>query len=202
MKRKSNILWYNDPRILIEEMHEYFPANNLSKVKKINAIARFALYYTILIILLGMSNMWLSLSIFLLILSIFLGITEPFEGVLPIDVKNTYCQHPTKDNPYMNYTLGDQIANPERKEACKYEDVKKEIDSVYKSTLFADKFDIWGKKISDRNFYIMPNTQSVNDQTGFAQWCYDMNNECKETGNQCFIDRNPETHKGRLVKLN
>jgi hypothetical protein len=199
-KKNSNELWYDNPTILIESMHDYFPANHLSQVEKINALARFAIYYAIIIILGGFNTQWLSISIVLLLVSFFLGISEPFEGLIPDN--NETCQHPTKNNPFMNYTLGDQIANPKRKEACDYKDVKVEVDKAYKSHLFADKFDVFGAKISDRNFYIMPNTKSINKQTEFAEWCYDMKNECKETGTSCHVLRDPETHKGRLVKIN
>ena len=58
----------------------------------------------------------------------------------------------------------------------------------FRSSIFIDHNDIWGKYISDRNFYIMPNTDIVNNQVEFANWCYSMNNsgKCKILGNDCL----------------
>ena len=43
-------LWYKNPIVLISNMDEFFPTNDLSKINKINAIVRFASYYSIIII--------------------------------------------------------------------------------------------------------------------------------------------------------
>ena len=42
-------LWYNNPVILFEDMNEFFPTNDLNRIQKVNAIARLAIYYLILI---------------------------------------------------------------------------------------------------------------------------------------------------------
>jgi len=198
-EKKSKILWYDNPTLLLENMNNYYPHNHLSRIEKINSLARLGIYITIIILIGGFNSKLLSIPILILLLSLFLGKTENFES---IDDPDKVCQHPTENNPFMNYTLGDQLTKPNRKSACKYDDVKDQISKNFKSKIVADQFDLWGNKITDRMFYTMPNTKSVNDQTEFAKWCFDLDNSCKETGNKCFIERDPETHKGRLVKLN
>ena len=86
-------LWYNNPSILMEDLRIFVPTNDLSREDKINAIARFAIYYTFLILLFGLDNKWLSVSVILLIISYCLGYYENFE-----EVKKTTgnCVMPTK----------------------------------------------------------------------------------------------------------
>ena len=45
--------WYNNPKILIEKKHlfEIFPVKEYDMVRKLNAIMRFSLYYTIIVYL-------------------------------------------------------------------------------------------------------------------------------------------------------
>ena len=60
---------------------------------------------------------------------------------------------------------------------------------------------MWGKFISDRNYYTMPNTEIVNDQTGFAKWCFGNSGECKSFGTNCLKQRDPTYHRGRFTTL-
>jgi hypothetical protein len=64
---------------------------------------------------------------------------------------------------------------------------------------------MWGQLINDRNYYTSPNIEIVNDQTGFAQWCF-TNNEgsgkCKSYGSDCLKDRDVRFHRGRISTNN
>lgn len=193
-------LWYHNPKILLENVDQFFPNKKLNRVEKINSLARFSIYYSILLILLGQDTKWLSVSIIILLISTFLGTTEKFISINDkSDPKN--CTKPTHENPFMNYTLGDLIENPNRPRACKYEDSKNNIRKEFRSHLYSDSSDIWGKFISDRNYYTMPNTDIVNDQTGFAQWCFGNSGECKTTGQNCLKQRDPTYHRGRMTTI-
>ena len=93
----------------------------------------------------------------------------------------------------MNYTIGDAISNPNRLPGCKYDDVKKEVKQKFRSGLYSDITNIWGKQISDINFYTMPNSNIINNSIGFANWCYSNNNKsgkCKIDGTDCKIKDN------------
>jgi len=197
-------LWYKNPLVLINNMDEFFPTNDLSKPNKINAIARFSLYYSIIIIICRLDSKWLSISLLLLLISLFLGSTELFADDI-LDKKDKVCFHPKPNNPFMNFTLYDNMLNPNRKEACNYENVKQDIRNAYKSRLNADELDIWGHNITDRNFYTMPSTTIVNDQNKFAEWTYKSTYEnggnCKELGESCLLAIDPRYQKGRIVKV-
>jgi hypothetical protein len=196
-----SILWYQNPTILLNNLNQIFPSKNLSKVEKINSLARLSIYSFIFIIVSKQDTKYLSISIIILLISLFLDATEKFKSV-DEDFKEVECQKPTKNNPFMNFTFGDLLVNKNRNSACKYEDVKKDIRKQFRSHVHTDISDIWGKYISDRNFYTMPNTDIVNDQTGFALWLFGNSGECKTTGNNCLKQRDPIYHRGRLTDIN
>lgn len=192
-------LWYEDPKILLKNLDEFFPNNDLSKEHKINALARFAIYFTILIVCFGENLNWLILSLVILIASYYFDTTEKFSS-LNINMDKV-CYQPTKNNPFMNYTISDLMDNPNRLPACEYETSKDKMRKEFRSHLFSDSSDIWGRYISDRNFYTNPNTNIVNDQTGFAEWCFGNSGECKTTGNNCLKVRDPVVHRGRITNI-
>lgn len=160
-------LWYNNLYILLEN-----PFNNsyLNRIDTINSLARFGIYSFIIIIILKLNYKMLSISVIVIIISLFLAVTENFES-------DDKCTKPTIDNPFMNYTIGDLISNPDRPKACSYDKVKKNIKKNFTNNIYSDNSELWGKFISDRNFYTMPNTDIVNNQIGFALWCYGNENK-------------------------
>jgi hypothetical protein len=186
-------LWYNNPKVLMENMQEFFPTNDLTREQKINAIARFSLYYTILVIVFQQDTKWLSISVLLLVISFCLGYYEKFEEIKKTD----YCTKPTKNNPFMNFTIADLTDNPNRPPACPYDDVKDDIKNEFSKSVLTDPADLWGKDISQRNFFTMPWTTATNDQTGLAQWLYGNSGECKNLGKNCDKNRDNRYHQSR-----
>lgn len=180
-------LWYRNPSVLLRDIYQFFPNKNLSSVEKINSLARFAVYYFILTIIFNKNSEWWSLSVVILLVSLFLGTTEHFKSNDNMERSpDTKCTKPTNNNPFMNYTVGDLIDSNNREPACRYDDVKKEMRKEFRKKVYADPNDMWGKFISDRQFYIMPNTNIVNDQTGFAEACFGKSGMCKSTGTDCL----------------
>lgn len=186
-------LWYNNPLILLNDLYQFFPNNDLNKEQKINAIARFAIFYSILILIFKQDMKWLSVSIVLLIISFSLGVYENFESTNKLQT----CVKPTKNNPFMNYVIGDDV---DRQPACEYEDVKNEMRSEFKKDIVPDPADLWGTNISDRNFFTMPWTQIVNNQTGFANWLYGNSGKCKNEGIDCDKNRDNRYHQSRYYR--
>ena len=182
-------LWFNNPKILLTNLDEFFPDKNLQYNNKINSLIRFSIYYSLLIIVFNYDLKYLYLSLLIIIISLILSYYN-IENFLD-------CKKPSVNNPFMNYTLSDLINNNNNK-ACKYDDVKNEIKQAFRKDLFTDSSDIWGKYISDRNFYTMPNTDIINKQTEFAEWLYGDNGKCKING-ECLKNRDPKYHHGRIV---
>lgn len=186
-------MWYKNPYILLKNYQDFFPKNEMNDIQKLNAIARLAIYYGILIAVFGLDTKWISISLCLLILTYVLAKTEHFTKL-----QNEQCTRPTKDNPFMNFTVGDLINNPQRTEACKNEDVVDETKKMFRSNnMFLDTNDLWGQNINDRNFYTMPSTQIVNNQKGFGNFVFGDFGKCKSEGKDCLKHRDNRFHRGR-----
>lgn len=107
------------------------------------------------------------------------------------------CKLPSIDNPFGNVMITD-IGNPKFKKACdSYNNnmVKRDIKKDFEDGLYMDVNDIYSKKNSQRQFYTMPNTDIVNDQGGFAKWCYMTPPTCKE-GNSLQCSANLSNFTG------
>jgi hypothetical protein len=187
-------VWYNNPGILFENLGEFFPTNDLDRIGKINAIARLAIYYMISITLFGLNSQWYSVSIVLLIISYFLGYYENFEEVKKTELK---CTNPSKNNPFMNFTIGDYMNDVNRPAACSYDKVKNKMREEFRKDIITDPADLWGTNISDRQFFTMPWTTVVNNQSGLGKWLYGHSGECKNLGLNCDKNRDNRYHQSR-----
>ena len=58
----KKILWYENPSILLNDMNVFIPTNDLSQIQKINALARFAIYYSIAIVIFKLDSKWFSVA--------------------------------------------------------------------------------------------------------------------------------------------
>ena len=172
-------IWYEDPKVLFNNYEEFFPNNSLSNEEKANAIVRFAIYYFLIILIFNLDYKWLAVSIILIMISYCLGYYENFSQT------TEKCTKPTKDNPFMNFMLFDNPDKPEACDACNYDDVKEDMRKEFKKDIIPDPADLWGRNISDRNFFTMPWTKIVNEQTEFAKWTYGNGGECKNLGLNC-----------------
>ncbi len=186
--QNNNILWYENPAILLKNLNQFYPDKKLEYSERINSIARLSIYLIIIINIFSLHKIWYIIPLGLLIYSYFIiNVNDDQEELFEYS-------KPTLNNPFMNYTLGQ---TPPIKTACPYEDCKTDIRKKFRSTLNIDSRDIWGRNITDRNFYTMPS--NINNQVHFAKWCYNAINsgECKTFGSNCIKYRNPKYHVGR-----
>lgn len=178
-------LWYNDVSILYKDNKylDFWPYYGQSYNQRINALCRFIIFCGIAI---SISNNNTNGIIGTLVLLIFVyfsidkrksehctNLQEYFESNTKDDGK---CQLPTKDNPFSNYLIGDNI---DRKQACPYGDVKTDIKDKFNEDLYKSVWDVFDKENSQRQFYTMPNTEVCNEQTKYAEWLY--GNKFKKT---------------------
>jgi len=192
------IFWLDNPYILIEKKEEFYPNKDMSIEEKANALARFAIYYALIIMLSGLDMKWLSISVILIILSLFLGKTEFFKS----DVNK--CTEPTLDNPYMNFIAGDLMINPNKPPACDITDktVREKQLKLFRTNKntgkeIVDYNNLYGTTINDRSFYTMPSTTLVNDQNGFANFLFGDFGKCKSEGKDCLKHRDNRFHRSR-----
>ena len=189
--------WFNNLSILYHNINEFYPKKNFNKIEKINSIARFAIYYGIIIIILNLDSKYLSLSFCLLLLSYFLGSIDKFEDLINKENNIEKCSKPTENNPFINFTIADQILNPDKPEACTIDSIRDEQLKLFRKNSYPDSNDIYGKIISDRNFYTMPSTTIINNQEGFLNFLYGDFGRCKSEGKDCLKHRDNKFHRSR-----
>jgi len=188
--------WLNDINILFQNYKDFYPKKNMNQIEKANSLMRLAIYYSIFIIIFNLDSSWLTISFLLIGISLFIGKTENFIS------ESNKCVLPTKDNPYMNFTLGDHINNPQRHKACELDDkTRAEELKFFRQNINGDstinRFNLYSKNNNDRNFYTMPSTTLINDQTGFANFLFGDFGRCKSEGKDCLKHSDTRFHKGR-----
>lgn len=187
------MFWLNNPKILLES-DKIFPYNEMSYHDKLNSIARFSLVYLIIIYLLGGDLTWMSFSVTLLILTIILNKNnETFE--------NSDCFKITKENPYGNFTMGDYYGNVNKESVCptSLNETEDKIKDSFNGILPED---LYQKNINCRDFYTLPVTKVVNDQSKFAKFLLGKSGECKHDGNNCLKNEDVKFHRGRFFNGN
>lgn len=193
--------WYNNPKILIEKKHlfEIFPVKEYDMVRKLNAIMRFSLYYTIIVYLYNRNTNILAIPLIVGLVTYFIfknnssiqkeaDLNKLKNDVpIPVDVStqphNVGCQLPTKDNPFMNTPYFDIAADKEPPKSCTSYDnkgVQRKIEKEFDKGLYKNYTDIFGKENSQRQFFSVPYREGVPDQSAFAHWLYRTTDTCKE----------------------
>jgi hypothetical protein len=251
---KTDPFWANDIKILFQanRLGEILPMNNMSTTKKLNAILRCSVYFSV-IHYLAMKNsniLFIPVCVSIFQYVFYINNTEKskynklgdviekmgnkllgkskndknkqndnplFESSIYNDnnwsnndlsnlqdtenIRDDYedndCKLPSVDNPFGNVMLGD-IGNSKFKKACSsYNNnmVKRDMKRDFEDGLFLDANDMYSKHNSQRQFYTMPNTGIVNDQGGFAKWCYMTPPTCKE-GNAMQCSANLSNSNG------
>ena len=97
------------------------------------------------------------------------------------------CTYPTKDNPFMNVNIFEQLDNPTRPEGCDITDpyVMEDIEEKFGTDLFKDVSDIFGKQQSQRQYHKMPSTTIPNDREAFNNFLHGDMRSCKENRYDC-----------------
>ena len=190
-------LWTENVKILFrnDRLKEFWPCERYSLNENINAVTRFCLYAGVMMSTAKNDYIYvLGALICVIILALFV---KPYmKETNPHVVRSTNpkyfkmteekCQKPTKSNPFANALVTDTIDNPEKLQACPYDEVKTEINDAFMQGFVHDPYDIYNKKHGQRQFYSTANTQIPNDQAKFAQWLYgNANATCKENGVMC-----------------
>jgi len=199
--------WADDPNILFKNMHEIFPTKEMTFERKLNALTRIIILLSLLGFVIS-DKTRIFIIFIICILFIYLihyyrtcgkeSFTNPVDEIVDEYNINTndVFDEPTSSNPFSNVLVSDYELNPEKKPAppIDNEDVNKKILAESKKMvqeLNPDQPDISEKLFKDlgeqyifeqslRPFHSNPNTQTVNDQGAFAEFCYGGMVSCKE----------------------
>lgn len=178
--------WFKNPKILFNEsrLKEFFPIKQMTDIEKLNALVRLSIYLGILLTIVMKNYMYLYIIIITGLFTILLYENKKEDFGVLSDLNNKTL--PTKDNPFMNYNfMTDPKNKPKSVNSYNNTNVKDEINSYFNNNLYRDVSDLYQKNNSQRQFYSMPCTDIVNDQTKFAKWLYYTDKTCKEDGIKC-----------------
>lgn len=189
----SKTFWYDDYKILFTDMDEFYPSYEMGLVEKLNAITRLSLYISVILVLLTMNYIYFYIVITIGLFTVFIykmqkdNVENFFSEYDRLNCdKDKPCIKPTPDNPFMNFNnITDSRYRPPACVSYDNKEIKKEIENNFNNNLYRDVGDLYGKNNSQREFYTMPNTEVMNDQTGFAKWCYYQGSTCKEDSTRC-----------------
>lgn len=211
-KAQEETVWFKDPANFItkDNFLIFFPTSDMNYVEQINAIVRFALYLTIILLLFHNNYKTFYILITVLMITYAMYIVEikkkdeirtKFENKGEVKSKSTgkVCKRPSKTNPFMNLLVSDYEKGNVDVEACdvQNEAIKEEMLEDFNSKLYRSTGDAFNKISNDRQFYTMPNTGLINNQGEFANWLYKRDN-CKSGSAQHCWANVSETFLGKV----
>ena len=198
-------IWSEDISILLQadKLIEFVPTDNMSFNQKLNSVVRFALYLTIILYLYNFNYLNLYILIGVMLSTYFIysfrdSKNIKIESINNFDSAANYkknnkiknpktCRKPTKDNPFMNWGVYDKTF----KKACDINDidVKEKVEKDFNEGLYQNIGDVYQKNNSQRQYYTMPVSSGISEQSAFANWLYGGPPTCKEgNGDQCVAN--------------
>jgi len=178
-------IWIENMKILYQEdrLFEIWPGWRTKTFnERYNALTRFCILYFSVIAYYKKSLaplLFLCLSLIILLL----GFKAKFKTVKDEVFSSNYatpnstnlkrvvgnCKPISQHNPFGNPILGDEY---EDRPTCSDENEENKKNEAFEKGLPLNDWDIYHKGNSQRQFYTIPVTKSVNDQTDFAKWLY------------------------------
>ena len=112
------------------------------------------------------------------------------------EINDDVFRKPDTDNPMMNMNIFDLYDNKMAIPTYNNPGVNKVVEDKLSDGLFQDSSDLFNTRNSQRQWYTMPNTESMNKQTEFAKWCHAAPPTCKEgNGLQCANNLHPRLNR-------
>jgi len=191
--------WYNQLNILYDKnkLFEIFPVKEYDTSRKLNAVLRFSIYYSLIIFLYNRNTNIFAVPVVTALVTYFIWKnsssiqSESLDTQLRNDTMdpitsgehNLGCTLPNKDNPFMNTPFFDVAADKELPKSCTSYDnkgIQRKIEKEFDKGLYKNYTDIFRKENSQRQFFSVPGRGGVPDQSAFANWLYKTPSTCKE----------------------
>ena len=193
--------WYNDLSIMwqMDSIIEIFPSKRFDILRKLNAIVRLSVVYTLIMYFMKRDQKYLVIPLIVMGITWMIwykqgdihtdtvrkdSMSNKLDDLVKVNDLSTECRVPNKENPFMNPTLDDYGSNkpPPPKSCPSYNNVgvQRRIEELFNEDLYRDAKDIFGKNNSQRQFYTVPGNKVPNDQGSFGQWLYGTPPTCKE----------------------
>jgi len=205
----STPFWFKDISILYNKNYllEIIPKKEYDFSRKLNAVVRFAVYYSILLYIFKRDSNILCFPFITIVITVFLHRTnrdetndDAMKGLMSskghtsiedidamiMDINKDIFREPDDDNPMMNQNTFDLYENKKAVPTYNNPGMKRKVEETLDNGIFKDSNDLFNRRNSQRQWYTMPNTEAMNKQTEFAKWCYMTPPTCKEgNGLQC-----------------
>ena len=200
--------WYSEPNVLFrsDTWYMFVPQANMSVRSALNAVVRFSVYLSVLLVLTSRDPWYILIIPAVMIATLVLNdwfpkakkISESFaSGPIPTGYTGTDTSEPTDDNPFMNPQLTDILDNPDRPPAADITNMKvrdKVNDAFSKtSNIYMDTTDVFEMVQSQRNFYSVPQ----DDHEGFLKFL----GKNAQYSNQKLLSEGFVVAKGTMTEL-
>tara|TARA_E500000331_G_C17091275_1_gene641206 strand:+ start:135 stop:866 length:732 start_codon:yes stop_codon:yes gene_type:complete len=210
----STPIFIDNPGILVDKNHifDFIPDIKASTEERINAIVRFSLYFSIVLMIFKNNYRYSYIFVATLIISYFFYDTnrENFTSNNNAETTsdnnnnnnslfckdkeemennvNINCDEPKCDNLFMNVLPTDDFSK--KKPACSYtKEISRKVNNGFYNKFKKDVNTFYNQDFGMRQFYSMPNTQVPNDQGTFAKWLYNTPVSCS-VGSSTVLNQN------------
>ena len=192
--------WFNQIDILYDKNYllEIFPVKEYDLIRKLNAVFRFSIYYSLIVYFYNRNTNMFAVPIITALVTYAIwykhkdiqvsNMQNKLKNDVPVtsDPYNYNCNLPTRNNPFMNPSFMDVSADKPLPKACSSYDnkgVQRRMETNFNKGLYRNYTDIFGKENSQRQFFTVPGREGVPDQSAFAKWLYETPGTCKEGTN-------------------
>lgn len=175
------ILWSENPIVLIESPAEFMYSGQFDKVRNINAMVRFSIYWSIIIYFMtGQPIVFVLLGVALILMRRPSVIEEPILTEDTTADAKIYCQAPSVNNPLANPTPFDWGNGKPKLPACPTDNVKSDIRNALNSQpitgpIHAVAGEDANSKLARRSFYSIPTSGVPDGRDEFVRGLYGAN---------------------------
>jgi hypothetical protein len=171
-------LWSEHPTVLIESPAEFMYSEQFDKIRNLNAMVRFAIYWTIIIYFMT----WQPIVFVILVVALIVMRRPVFteETITTEDLTSDakiYCQSPSVHNPLANPTPADWGNGKPKLPACPTDNVRSDIKEALNSQpitgpIYATAGEDVNSKLARRSFYSIPTSGVPDDRDEFIRGLY------------------------------
>ena len=172
----SEPFWYTEPSVLFSKdtWYTFVPQPNMSVKAALNAVVRFAVYLSVLLVLTSRDPLYLlfvpTVMFATIVLESWFPKTKKIMETFVSSYEGEDRTQPESDNPFMNPSLADILDKPERPRAADITDVgvRDKVNAAFAQTsnLYMDTTDVFDLVQGQRNFHTVPE----DDHAGFLSF--------------------------------
>jgi len=182
--------WFDDISILVNQdyLQDFIPVKEMNTSEKLNAIMRFCMYLSLILILITGNSNYIFIVICGAILTYIIHINKDEETIKNKNENTSETNtkelsqpiyeppeneqiKPTPDNLFGNVSVVD-IGNKKTEDAPK-DSYETQFQELLKKDTFNEQDNMYDDKMSLRQMYKVPNTFDSESRKKFMNWCYE-----------------------------